>query len=111
MKTTKGALRNMTSGRLHTDIGQVYQFIEEYTGEKGIMTHHIPSACRALLPILKTKLGPEWFTDEWIKEGLSESVEVSDLTVEERKLFWDSFNGYAAELLDSIKDKTIIVKV
>lgn len=110
MKTTKGKLRNMTTGRLHTEIGDVYKFIEEYTGEKGIMTHHIPSACPPIQTILKRHLSAEWFTDEWIKTGLDEVVEIPYMTEDERKEFWEAFNKHAADLWDSIKDKTIIVK-
>lgn len=110
MKTTKGKLRNVTSGRLHTDIGHVYEFYNEYTGADGIMTHHLPSAFQALLPILKGKLSDEWFTDEWIKTGLDEPVEVPEMTQEERDSFWKSFGEYASKMWDSIKDKTIVVQ-
>lgn len=111
MKTTKGKLRNVTSGILHTEVGDVYKFYEEYIGEKGIMTHHIPSAFKALQPILKTKLSEEWFNEEWIKEGLNEPVEVADLTAEEKAEYWKQFNVYASEMWNSIKDKTIIAQV
>jgi hypothetical protein len=109
MKTTKGKLRNVTSGRLHTNIGDVYQFYTEYCGADGIMTHHIPSAFQALLPILKSKLSEEWFTDEWIKTGLDEPVEVPEMTQDEKDKFWESFGVYADEMWDSIKDKTIVI--
>ncbi len=109
MKTTKGALRNMTTGILHTEIVEVYIFIEDYTGAKGIMTHNIPPACEALQPILRTKLSDEWFTDEWIKTGLNEVVEVADMTENEKKAFWEKFNIGASEMWDKIKDKTIII--
>ena len=46
-------LRNLTTGRLHTHITDVYQDIEFFTGEKGIMTHMIPNAHRALEPYLR----------------------------------------------------------
>lgn len=112
MKTTKGKLRNMTTGRLHTEIGDVYQFIEEYIGEKGIMTHHLPSACPPIQTILKRHLPEEYFNGQWIQtsqqmHGLSDIVEIPDMTEDERKEFWETFNKHAADLWDSIKDKTI----
>lgn len=110
MKTTKGKLRNITSGILHTEIGDVYLFFEEYIGMKGIMTHQLGSACKAIEPILRTKFGKMWFTDEWIKDGLNVMVEVPDLTAEEKELFWKHYHAYASEMWDKIKDKTIIVK-
>src|SRR5690606_34745779 len=102
MKTTVGKLRNITTGRLHTDIGQVYTFIEDYTGEKGIMTHHLPSACPALQEILKRKLDSSWFDGEWQREGLDTEVDVPDLTEEERKEFWERFNKANAEMWEAI---------
>lgn len=109
MQTTKGKLRNITTGILHTNIDDVYSFIEDYTGEEGIMTHHLPSAAQALNPILRTKLPEEWFTNEWIKEGLDEPIELTDLTKEEKEQFWESFGEYAANLWSKIKDKAIVV--
>jgi len=105
MKTTKGKLRNITSSILHTEIGDVYKFFEEYLSADGIMTHHLPSACRAIIPILRDKLTDEWFTNEWIKEGLDEVVEIPDLTDDEKDIFWESFGVHASRLWDNINDK------
>jgi len=111
MITTKGELRNMTTGILHTNITDVYKFCEDYLGAEGIMTHQLPGACKAVLPILKTKLPDEWFIKEWIKEGLDQVVELADLTEDEKKLFWQDYSKYASEMWDNIKDKTIVVQV
>lgn len=111
METTFGKIRNVTSGILHTNIGDVYEFYDQYLDAPGIMTHHIPSAFKALQPILKNKLDDKWFTDEWIKEGLDEAYVIPDLTQEEKNAFWVSFGIYAGDLWDSIKDKTITVKL
>lgn len=109
MKTTRGSLRNMTTGILHTKIDDVYIFLEKYLGADGIMTHQIPSACRALEPFLKTKLSSEWFNKVWEKENLDIEVEVPDMTEDELRSFWISYENYAADMWNSIKDKTIIV--
>lgn len=111
MITTRGKLRNITTGILHTNIGDVYEFLEKYLGAEGIMTHQIPSACRALEPFLKSKLTAEWFTQTWEKENLNDLAEVADLTEDEKKLFWESYGNFAADLWDKIKDKTIAVKI
>lgn len=110
MKTTKGKLRNITTGILHTDITDVYVFLDEYLDMGGAMTHQIPSAFRALEPILKKKLPEEWFTNEWIKTGLDEVVEITDLSPEELKTFWEQYKIYASAMWDKIKNKTIVVK-
>ena len=111
MQTTKGKLRNITSGILHTTIGDVYTFFEEYLGAKGIMTHQLPSAGKSIVPILKSKLSAEWFINEWQKEGLSEKVEIDDLTETEKADFWKQYDAYAGEMWNSIKDKSIVVQV
>lgn len=111
MQTTVGKLRNVTTGILHTNIGDVYKFFEEYTGEEGIMTHHLPSAAKALEPILKRKLSDEWFTKEWIKEDLDKEATIEDLTQDERQEFFTSFGEYAANMWDKIKDKTVAVVI
>ena len=110
MITTKGALRNITTGIIHTNIGDVYKFFEEYLGHKGIMTHHLPSAAEAIKPFLKERLSEEWFTDEWIKEGLNEPVELKELSKDEKFTFWGSFNKLNSEMWNSIKDKTVVIK-
>jgi hypothetical protein len=110
MKTTVGKLRNITTGILHTAIGDVYEFLEEYLDAKGIMTHQLPSACRALEPILKSKLPETWFVKEWVKAGLDVEAECPDLTEDEKKVFWESYEEHAGKLWDKIKDKTIIVQ-
>jgi len=111
MKTTKGKLRNITTGIMHTEIKDVYLFFEEYTGEKGIMTHHLSSAIKAITDILKTKLSDKWFTKEWIKEELDEVIEIPDITEEEKASFWKLFQEYNSEVWNTIKDKSIIVNM
>lgn len=109
MKTTKGKLRSITSGILHTDIGDVYKFIQEYVGFDGIMTHEIPSAIRSLCPILRTKLPEEWFSEEWITIGLEEPVELPELTEKEKDLFWNNYGVLRVGAWNAIKEKIIII--
>lgn len=113
MKTTKGILRNFTTGILHTKIDDVYIFLEKYLGAEGIMTHQIPSACKALEPFLKSKLNhkAEWFLKIWEKENLDIEVEIPDMTEQELKDFWVSYGNYAAEMWGNIKDKTIAIQI
>ena len=94
---------------MHTNIGDVYLFLEAYLGQEGIMTHQIPSAFQALQPIIKTKLGEQWFNKEWIKTGLDAEVVVADLTDDEKKEFWKEYEVYASQMWDKIKDKTIAI--
>ncbi len=56
-------LRNLTTHRLHTEIGHVYQDIEYLTGQDGIFTHMLPSAASALIPWLEEKVKDRRFFD------------------------------------------------
>jgi hypothetical protein len=59
-------LRNLTTGRLHTEIGDIYQDIEYITGMDGLMTHMLPNVMRATTPWLKNKVvGEEFWNDEY----------------------------------------------
>jgi len=67
MELTTGELRNITTGILHTEIGDVYLFFEKYLGCEGIMTHQIPSACRHFDKKKKKKNPNAFLTLEKVK--------------------------------------------
>jgi hypothetical protein len=56
-------LRNLTAGRLHTEIGHVYEDLETITGEKGLMTHMLPRAATAVEPWLREHITEPRFWD------------------------------------------------
>lgn len=59
-------LRNLTTGRLHTEMGHIYQDLEYITGMEGIMTHMIPNVMRAVDPWLREKVTEsEYWNDEY----------------------------------------------
>ena len=45
-------LRNLTTGRLHTEMGHVYKDLEMILGEQGLFTHMIPRALASVKPWL-----------------------------------------------------------
>jgi len=45
-------LRNLTTGRLHTKMEDIYEDLGIITGETGLMTHMLPRAMRACQPWL-----------------------------------------------------------
>ena len=57
-------LRNLTTGRLHTDISHVYEDLGIITGEAGLMTHMLPRAMRAAEPWLREHVTDARFWDE-----------------------------------------------
>ena len=46
-------LRNLTTGRLHTEMGHIYEDLEWLTGQEGLMTHMLPRALDAVKPWLR----------------------------------------------------------
>ena len=57
-------LRNLTTGRLHTDMGHVYEDLETITGERGLMTHMLPMVMRAVEPWLRENVTDVRFWDD-----------------------------------------------
>jgi len=58
-------LRNLTTGRLHTDIRCVYEDLELITGLPGLMTHMLPRASRAVEPWLREHIkDPRFWEDK-----------------------------------------------
>lgn len=70
-------LRNLTTGRLHTEMGHVYQDLEFLSGNKGIMTHMIPRVMRAVEPWLRRQVPDERFWD-----GEYDTTHVGEFAIE-----------------------------
>lgn len=105
MKMDIQRLRNLTTGRLHTSMGDIYKDIEFLTGEEGVMTHMLPNACQALLPILEERLkalenSERFFEDKYDTTHVGE-VDMPALTEEERKIFWENYKSLPS-LLEKI---------
>ena len=71
-------LRNLTTGRLHTEIGHVYEDLEAITGEQGLMTHMLPRAVRAVEPWLR-----EHVTDQRFWDGEYDTTHVGEFALPE----------------------------
>lgn len=56
-------LRNLTTGKLHTEMGHIYEDLEAITGERGLMTHMLPRAARAVEPWLREHVTDPRFWD------------------------------------------------
>ena len=56
-------LRNLTTGKLHTTMDDIYQDLEIITGEKGFMTHMLPRVCDSIIPWLKVHVSDQRFWD------------------------------------------------
>lgn len=81
-------LRNLTTGRLHTKMEDIYADIEILTGERGVMTHMLPNACRAAGQYLREKA-----PDARLWDGLYDVTHVGEIDIppmntEEVGAFW-----------------------
>jgi hypothetical protein len=86
-------LRNLTTGRLHTKMEDIYADIEMLTGKEGVMTHMLPNACRALEPHLR-RVAPEarlWNGAYDVSH--TGQIAVPQMTAEQRAEFWKRFGA------------------
>lgn len=83
-------LRNLTTGRLHTQMDHVYQDLELLTGEPGIMTHMI-RVMRAVEPWLRDHIKEGRFWDgEFDTEHIGE-IDLPTPSAEDRKAMFERF--------------------
>lgn len=59
-------LRNLTTGRLHTKMEDIYEDLEFITRGGGIMTHMVTRVCRAVEPWLREQVtDPRFWNGEY----------------------------------------------
>lgn len=97
-------LRNLTTCRLHTEVGHIYEDIDTLTGTPGVMTHMLPNAMRSMEPWLR-----EVAPDDRLWNGEYDPSHVGDIAVpvmthEERAAFFQRFN----ELPSPLEGKKVI---
>jgi hypothetical protein len=91
-------LRNLTTGRLHTEMSHVYEDIEYFTGQEGIMTHMLPNACKALEPYLQSKIDDPRFWDwEYDVEHTGHAL-ILPMNEEEQAKFWAAYHAMPSAL-------------
>lgn len=91
-------LRNLTTGILHTEMGHIYEDVEILTGEKGVMTHMLPRAMRAMEPILRARLKDDrFFQKVWDKEHFGE-VDMKPFVAHEMAAFWENYRNLPSPL-------------
>ncbi len=84
-------LRNLTTGRLHTRMADIYEDIEYLTGEQGVMTHMLPNANRALEPYLREKVPDAKFWENVYDTNHTGEIEVPPMNEAERMAFWERY--------------------
>lgn len=91
-------LRNLTTGRLHTKMDDIYADVEFITGEQGVMTHMLPNACRAMEPWLREKVTDVRFWDEAFDTTHEGEVDLAPMTDDEREEFWARYLALPSSL-------------
>ncbi len=86
-------LRNLTTGRLHTKMEDIYADIDMLTGEAGVMTHMLPNACRALEPYLRDVAPDARLWDGAYDVSHTGQIAVPQMNAEQRAEFWKRFGA------------------
>ncbi len=97
-------LRNLTTGKLHTEIGHVYEDLGIITGETGLMTHMLPRAWRAVEPWLREKIADSRFWDGQYDPTHTGEIELPTPTEADRA---EMFERYKAQP-DPLAGKSVI---
>ena len=84
-------LRNLTTGRLHTEMSHIYEDLEQITGEGGLMTHMLPRAIKAVEPWLREKVSDDSFWDGKYDTTHLGEIELPEPTGKDRELFFERF--------------------
>lgn len=88
----KQRLRNLTTRRLHTEMGHIYEDLEFITGMQGIMTHMIPNMLRSVLPWLKDVVKNPEYWDSTYSPELTGEVLLLPMTEVERDLMMKRYS-------------------
>lgn len=76
-------LRNLTTGKLHTDMSCVYEDIEYITGLR-VFTHQIPDILDAIRPWLKEQVVTKSFWDGVYNPNLIGEYDIQPMTEQEK---------------------------
>ena len=86
-------LRNLTTGRLHTEIQHVYEDLETLTGESGLMTHMLPNVMKAVEPWLRQHVTDERFWDGKHDTSHVGTIELPTPTAKDRNAMFERFKA------------------
>jgi len=77
-------LRNLTTERLHTEMGHVYEDLEWISGHPGLMTHMLPRMLEAVTPWLKEHVTDPRFWEDRYDSTHTGTYELPDPTAKDR---------------------------
>lgn len=97
-------LRNLTTGRLHTEMGHIYEDLVSITGEEGLMTHMLPRAMRAVEPWLREHVKDERFWDGKFDQTHTGEFALPEPTAEDRDAMFERYKAQP----NPLEGKTVI---
>ena len=97
-------LRNLTTHFLHTEIGHIYEDIENITGSPGIMTHMIPRILRSIDPWLMENVKEPRFWDGQYDPTHTGEIDLPTPSEEDRKKMLDRYFAQP----DPLENKEVI---
>lgn len=86
-------LRNLTTGRLHTDIGHVYEDLKLITGRSGLMTHMLPRVARAVEPWLRMYVTDQRFWEDEYDTTHTGEYALPEPTEEDRVAMFERYRA------------------
>jgi hypothetical protein len=97
-------LRNLTTGKLHTEMGHIYEDLEWLTGQRGLMTHMLPRVLDAVMPWLRQHATCQRLWDGAYDPAHSGDFALPEPTAEDRAAM---FSRYAA-MPDPLVGKAVL---
>lgn len=85
-------LRNLTTGRLHTEMRHIYEDMEAIVGES-LLTHMLPRALVAIEPWLRANAPDERLWNGQHDPSHTGDVELPEPTSEERAAMFDLYKA------------------
>lgn len=97
-KMNSQRIRNLTTGRMHTNLNDIYEDLEWLCGSSGLMTHMLPNMIDAAAPWLR-----KYVTDERYWNGVYDPSHVEVLTLPtptalEYEQMWDRYRALPSPL-------------
>ena len=86
-------LRNLTTGRLHTKMGHIYEDLGIITGETGLMTHTLPLALRAVEPWLREHVKDKRLWDGELDQTHTGEFDLPESTEEDRAAMLERYKA------------------
>ena len=105
MIVTSQQLRNLTTGRLHTEMGDIYSLIDFITQSPGIMTHQIPRAVKAIEPWLREQVPAVRFWNGEYDPSHEGEYDLAHMTADENAAFFERYSA----MPDPLDGKKIMV--